>query len=99
MDRLDLELYAERLARHVERAADDLADARLRCAWAELERDVEQVLDPRDIDRLRALGVVLDRAVAEAAARSVRERAEDLAAMQRLQAVVECRRAGAVRRG
>ena len=26
MDRLDVELYAERLARHAERAADDLAD-------------------------------------------------------------------------
>jgi hypothetical protein len=38
MDRLDLELYADRLARHASRLADELAAARLRLTWAELER-------------------------------------------------------------
>ena len=39
MDRLDLELYADRLARHASRLADELAAARLRLTWAELERE------------------------------------------------------------
>jgi len=51
MDRLDLELYAERLARLVTCAADDLADARLRLAWAELEDELAPGLAP---DALRA---------------------------------------------
>ena len=49
MDRLDLELYAERLARHAERTADDLADARLREAWWELEQTARPQLTAADV--------------------------------------------------
>ena len=37
MPRIELELYADRLARHAERLRDDVDGARLRLAWAELE--------------------------------------------------------------
>lgn len=95
MDRLDVELYAERLARLVQRAADDLADARLRQAWCDLERGLRGDLDGADAARLEALGVLRPATAVDAVDRAVRERADDLAALQRLQAGVERRRAGA----
>ncbi|MGA0122521.1 MAG: hypothetical protein ACO3KD_05880 [Gaiellales bacterium] len=95
MDRLDLELYAERLARLVERTADDLADARLRLAWADLEADFEPVLTGADAERLRAIGVLAPLEITDVARRAVVERAEDLAVLHRLQALVERRRASA----
>lgn len=94
MDRLDIELYAERLARLVEHTADDLADARLRLAWADLEADVGSELPTGDAERLRGLGVLASPDAGDAAGRSVRERSRDLAALHRLQALVERRRAG-----
>ena len=93
MDRLDVELYAERLARHVERAADDLADARLRAAWCELEQRVRVALTPADAARLERLGILLAAGAGEAHARAVRERVADLAALHLLQALVERERA------
>ena len=95
MDRLDVELYAERLARHAERAADDLADTRLRAAWCELERDLRRGLDEADAARLEGLGLLLPPPAADAVARAVAERTRDLQAIQRLQAAVERRRAEA----
>ncbi|MGI9117796.1 MAG: hypothetical protein ACR2JV_09230 [Gaiellales bacterium] len=95
MDRLDVELYAERLARHVEWAADELADARLRAAWLELEHEARTRVDARDWRRLEELGIVMPEAAAGAVDRAVAERTRDLAVLHRLQAIVERRRAGA----
>ena len=92
MDRLDIELYAERLARHVERAADELADARLRQAWWELESAARQSLSVRDAERLEALGLLLTPTTADTIRRSVGERVDDLAAIHRLQVIVERQR-------
>ena len=39
VDRLDLELYADRLARHADRLADEIAAARLRLSWQLIEHD------------------------------------------------------------
>ena len=89
MDRLDVELYAERLARHAERAADDLADARLRQAWCDLERELREGLAAADVARLEAIGLLLPPSAAAASDRAVQERARDLAAIHRLQAAVE----------
>lgn len=93
MDRLDLELYAERLARHAERTADDLADARLREAWWELEQDARTQLTAADVARLEGLGLLLAPPAAAAVGRSVAERTRDLSAIHRLQAIVERQRA------
>lgn len=92
MDRLDLELYAERLARLVTCAADDLADARLRLAWAELEDELTPGLAADDAVRLRGIGALSHAEAGEVARRAVDERAADLAALHRLQALVEGRR-------
>ena len=95
MDRLDIELYAERLARHAERTADDLADARLRAAWWELEQDARSCLVAADVARLEGLGLLIPAPAAAAVERGVAERARDLAAIHRLQAIVERQRAAA----
>jgi hypothetical protein len=89
MDRLDLELYADRLTRHADRLADDLAAARLRVRWSAFERAAGVRLDPEDAARLTAAGVLLGPA-SEADDRSLmlRRRAE-LAALERLQGLVE----------
>ncbi|HMG99263.1 MAG TPA: hypothetical protein VK546_10105 [Gaiellales bacterium] len=58
MDRLDLELYADRLARHASRLADELAAARLRLTWAELERDARVELGAGRSLLLESLGVL-----------------------------------------
>ena len=92
MDRLDLELYAERLARLVACAADDLADARLRLAWAELEDELAPGLAPDDAERLRGIGALAHASAGDVARRAVEERAADLAALHRLQTLVEGRR-------
>jgi hypothetical protein len=89
MDRLDVELYAERLARHAERAADDLADARLRQAWCDLERELREGLAAADVARLEGIGLLMPAASAAAVDRAVQERTRDLEAIHRLQAAVE----------
>ena len=58
MDRLDLELYADRLARHASRLADELAAARLRLTWAELERGARVELGAGRSLLLESLGVL-----------------------------------------
>ena len=95
MDRLDIELYAERLARHAERTADDLADARLREAWWELEQKARRGLTAADVARLEGLGLLLSPPLAAAIGRGVVERTRDLTAIHRLQAIVERQRAAA----
>lgn len=90
--RLDLELYAERVARLVKCAADDLADARLRLAWVELEHEFRGGI-PEDLAaRLEGLGAMRPDADGERLAQAVRERSEDLRALHALQHAVEVRR-------
>ncbi len=61
MDRLDMELYADRLARDAQRVADELAAARLRLAWAEFEVAARDWLGGDDSRMLEAIGVLRDR--------------------------------------
>lgn len=88
MSRIELELYADRLARHAERLRDDVDGARLRLAWAELEGRVRPEVGARDAAVLEALGVLV--AVDPAAERRLLERRlRQLRALERLQAIVE----------
>jgi hypothetical protein len=87
--RLDLELYADRLSRHADRLADDVHAARLRLVWGELERRARAELGAADSMRLEALGILGppggggdDRALIE-------RRSLQLQALTRLQAHVE----------
>ncbi len=89
MDRLDLELYADRLARHEARLRDEIAAARLRIAWRELEDRGRAQLTPCDAALLDAIGVFGvtndgrdDRAF-------VVRRTSQLIALSRFQALVE----------
>jgi hypothetical protein len=85
MDRLDLELYADRLARHASRLADELAAARLRLTWAALERDARAELGAGRSLLLESLGVLAqcDRnGVDETLVTRRREQLEALAALQ-----------------
>ena len=85
MDRLDLELYADRLARHASRLADELAAARLRLTWAELERAARAELGAGRSLLLESLGVLAPAdagATDEALLARRREQLEALAALQ-----------------
>jgi type II secretory pathway component PulM len=88
MSRIELELYADRLARHAERLRDDVDGARLRLAWAGLEQRVRTDLGAHDAAVLEALGVLV--AVDDAGERRLLERRlRQLQALERLQALVE----------
>jgi hypothetical protein len=89
MDRLDLELYADRLARHADRLGDDVATARLRLAWAELERRARGELRAGDALRLEALGVLQPATTGAEERTLIERRRTQLDALQRLQAFVE----------
>jgi hypothetical protein len=91
MDRLDLELYADRLARHSDRLSDDLEAARLRMAWAMLERDARAALGPRRAALLEAVGVIADEETGAGDAALVARRRQQLGALEALQAHVEMR--------
>jgi hypothetical protein len=54
MPRLELELYADRLARHAERLRDDIDGARLRIAWSGIEAVARAELGARDVAVLEA---------------------------------------------
>jgi hypothetical protein len=56
--RLDLHLYAERLTRHAERVADDLADARLAEAWCDIDDRLRVGLTDNDIRALEVVGIL-----------------------------------------
>ena len=58
MDRLDLELYADRLSRHSDRLCDEIAAARLRQAWCELEHGARDRLGASRCAVLEAIGVL-----------------------------------------
>jgi hypothetical protein len=89
MDRLDLELYADRLSRHEDRLADDVAAARLRLAWAELERRARGELGAGDALRLEALGVLQPAATGADERALIERRSTQIDALARLQAFVE----------
>jgi hypothetical protein len=91
MDRLDLELYADRLARHSDRLSDDLEAARLRLSWAALEHDVRAVLGARRCALLEAVGVIAGEATSDDDAALVARRRQQLGALEALQAHVEMR--------
>ena len=88
MPRIELELYADRLARHAERLRDDVDGARLRLVWEELEGRVRAELGARDAAVLEALGVLV--AVDAGGERRLLERRlRQLQALERLQSLVE----------
>jgi hypothetical protein len=97
MDRLDLELYADRLARHSDRLSDDLEAARLRMSWAVLEHDARAALGARRAALLEAVGVLAVGASANDDAALVARRRQQLGALEALQAHVEQRIAELVR--
>jgi hypothetical protein len=88
MSRIELELYADRVARHAERLRDDVDGARLRLAWAAIEGRVRTELGAHDAAVLEALGVLV--AVDAAGERRLLERRlRQLRALERLQALLE----------
>jgi hypothetical protein len=90
MDRLDLELYADRLAGHAERIADDIAAARLRLSWAAFETQARTRLPAADGRMLEAIGVLGPLpGTAEEDRRLVDRRRGQLEALGRLQALAE----------
>ena len=91
MDRLDLELYADRLARHSDRLSDDLEAARLRLSWAALEHDARGALGARRCALLEAVGVIAGEATSDDDAALVARRRQQLGALEALQAHVEMR--------
>jgi hypothetical protein len=99
MDRLDLELYADRLARHADRLSDDLEAARLRQSWAVLEREARAALGARQSALLEAVGVMADGSASDDDAALVARRRQQLGALEALQAHVEMRIAELVRSG
>ena len=91
MDRLDLELYADRLARHASRLADELAAARLRLTWATLERDARAELGPGRSLLLESLGVLAQTDANGTDEALLARRCEQLDALAELQVYVERR--------
>ncbi len=91
MDRLDLELYADRLARHASRLADELAAARLRLTWAALERDARAELGAGRSLLLESLGVLAHCGPSGADEALMTRRHEQLEALAALQVYVERR--------
>ena len=89
MDRLDLELYADRLARHASRLADELAAARLRLTWAELERAARAELGAGRSLLLESLGVLAQVDASAADEALLARRREQLEALAALQVYVE----------
>ena len=83
MSRIELELYADRLARHAERLRDDVDGARLRIAWGGFEAVARAELGARDVAVLDALGALVQ---PDAGAE---RRLRQLECVERLQAIVE----------
>ncbi len=88
MNRLDMELYADRLARDGQRVADELSAARLRLAWAEFEVAAREWLGGDDSRLLEAIGV-LRTTVGDDDEALVDRRRRQLGAVGRYQAFVE----------
>lgn len=88
MARLELELYADRLARHAERLRDDIDGARLRIAWGGIEAVARAELGSRDVAVLEALGALVQPDAA-AERRLLERRIRQLECVERLQALIE----------
>ena len=88
MGRIELELYADRLARHAERLRDDVEGGRMRIEWSRLERRAREELGQRDSAVLEALGVLTSSDEA-AERRLVDRRLRQLEVVERFQALVE----------
>ena len=88
MARLELELYADRLARHAERLRDDIDGARLRIAWGGIEAVARAELGSSDLAVLEALGALVQPDAA-AERRLLERRIRQLECVERLQALVE----------
>lgn len=97
MDRLDLELYADRLARHADRLSDDLEAARLRLSWHTLEVEARVALGARRCALLEAVGILSDDSLGADDAALVARRRQQLGALEALQSHVETRIADLVR--
>ena len=89
VDRLDLELYADRLARHADRLADEISAARLRLSWQLIERDARAELSADETARLEAVGVLGTPEGSDQDTRLIERRHDQLAAISRLQEIVE----------
>jgi hypothetical protein len=90
-DRLDLELYIDRLERHGDRLRDELAAARLRAAWTSLEEDLRNDLTQSQTELLQAIGVLAPIDSGEADTTVIHHRTLQLDALARLQQLVEQR--------
>jgi hypothetical protein len=88
MNRIEIELYADRLARHAERLRDDLDGARMRLGWVQLEASAREQLGARDCAVLEALGVLCGPDEA-AERRLIDRRLRQLEVIERYQALVE----------
>lgn len=89
MERIDLELYADRLATHAACLSDDLSAARLRVSWREIEHAARERLSAEDLRALEAVGVIEPQAVHEDDDRLADRRRTQLDALLRLQLIVE----------
>ena len=89
VDRLDLELYADRLARHADRLSDEISAARLRLSWQLIERDARMELAVDETARLEAVGVLGAPDGSDQDGRLIERRHDQLAAISRLQEIVE----------
>ncbi len=89
MERIDLELYADRLATHAARLTDDLSAARLRVSWREIEQAARSRLSVEDLRALEAVGVIEPETVHEDDDRLAGRRRLQLDALLRLQLLVE----------
>jgi hypothetical protein len=88
MGRIQIELYADRLARHAERLRDDIDGARMRIAWARFELAARARLGDAELAALEAVGALVG-ADEEAERRLMRRRLRQLEAVERLQSLVE----------
>ncbi len=89
VDRLDLELSADHLARHADRLADEISAARLRLSWHLIERNARCKLAADETARLEAVGVLGAPDGSDQDARLIERRHDQLAAISRIQEIVE----------
>jgi hypothetical protein len=88
-NRLALETYADRLARHRDRLADDLDAAHLRIRWQAYERQACRQLTQQQVRVLTDAGVIVSSPDELDDRRLVQRRREQLAALSDLQRLVE----------
>ena len=87
-DRLDLELYLDRLSRHEDRLCDEVAAARLRISWARLERECADEMTSVETSLLSAVGVIASPDNGDESALIAR-RARQIEAIRRMRELVE----------